>query len=139
MTPRPTTPAVEPRSEPGPPPYDASGSAPSPRRCEPSPRSRGRCEPSPRSRGPCEPSPCSRGRCAPPCWGRRAAQPPPSRCENVKVCFYIAQYPVRWTAQSALHFTPWQPCSFRHQLDFSGRHSSNATIRREKPGTHLYS
>ena len=23
-----------------------------------------------------------------------------------KVCFYIAQYPVRWTAQSALHFLP---------------------------------
>ena len=23
---------------------------------------------------------------------------------KVKVCFYIAQYPVRWTAQSALHF-----------------------------------
>ena len=22
--------------------------------------------------------------------------------------FYVAQYPVRWTAQSALHFTPWQ-------------------------------
>ena len=26
-----------------------------------------------------------------------------------KVCFYIAQYPVRWTAQSALHFTPGRP------------------------------
>ena len=27
--------------------------------------------------------------------------------KNVKkVCFYIAQYPVRWTAQSALYFTP---------------------------------
>ena len=25
---------------------------------------------------------------------------------KVTVCFYIAQYPVRWTAQSALHFTP---------------------------------
>ena len=24
---------------------------------------------------------------------------------KVKVCFYIAQYPVRWTAQSALHFS----------------------------------
>ena len=23
-----------------------------------------------------------------------------------KVCFYIALYPVRWTAQSALHFPP---------------------------------
>ena len=26
--------------------------------------------------------------------------------------FYIAQYPVRWTAQSPLH---WQTCSFQHQ------------------------
>ena len=32
--------------------------------------------------------------------------------------FYIAQYPVCWTTQIALHFTPWQTCS---------------------PGTHLYS
>ena len=27
--------------------------------------------------------------------------PPPSSA--LKVCFYIAQYPVRWTAQTALH------------------------------------
>ena len=26
--------------------------------------------------------------------------------KKVKVWFYIAQYPVRWTAQSALHFPP---------------------------------
>ena len=39
-------------------------------------------------------------------------------------------YPVRWTAQSALHFcTPWQTCSFRHQLGFSGKHSSDAALR----------
>ena len=25
---------------------------------------------------------------------------------KVKVCFYIAEYPVRWTAQIALHFLP---------------------------------
>ena len=38
-----------------------------------------------------------------------------------KVSFYIAQYPARWTVQSALHFSlPWQTCSFRHQLGFSG-------------------
>ena len=32
-------------------------------------------------------------------------------CEQIKkVCFYIAQYPVRWTAQSALHFpSPGRP------------------------------
>ena len=27
-------------------------------------------------------------------------------CKKVKVSFYIALYPVRWTAQSALHFPP---------------------------------
>ena len=53
---------------------------------------------------------------------------------KVKVVFvYIAQYPVRWTAQSALHFfcLPWQTCSFRHQLGFSGKHSSDAAIMRK--------
>ena len=28
------------------------------------------------------------------------------------------------TAQSVLHFTPWQTCSFRHSLYFSGKHST---------------
>ena len=28
-------------------------------------------------------------------------------------------------------FLLWQTCSFRHQLDFSGKHSSHAAIRRE--------
>ena len=47
-----------------------------------------------------------------------------------KGSFYIAQYPVRWTAQSALHFCPpCQTCSFRHQLGFSGKHSSDAALR----------
>ena len=41
--------------------------------------------------------------------------------KQVEGSFYIAHYPVRWTAQSALHFClPWQTCSFRHQLGFSG-------------------
>ena len=48
--------------------------------------------------------------------------------KKVKVCFYTAQYPVRWIAQSVSHFTPWQTCSFRHQLGFSGKHSSHAAI-----------
>ena len=41
--------------------------------------------------------------------------------KKVKVCFIylVAQYPVSWTAQSTLYFTPWQTCSFRHQHDFS--------------------
>ena len=50
--------------------------------------------------------------------------------------FYIAQYPVRWTAQTAVHVTPWQTCSFRHQLDVSGRHYSHAEITR-KDFTHI--
>ena len=42
----------------------------------------------------------------------------------IKGSFYIAQYPVRWPAQSALHVLspPWQTCPFRHQLVFSGKH-----------------
>ena len=33
-----------------------------------------------------------------------------STYKKVKVCFYIAQYPVRWTAQSALRFSyPGRP------------------------------
>ena len=44
---------------------------------------------------------------------------------------YIAQYPVHWTAQNALHFTALQTCSFRHRLDFSEKHSSHAAIMRE--------
>ena len=51
----------------------------------------------------------------------------------VKSSFYIAQYPVRWTAQSAFTFCPppWQTCSSRHQLGFSGKHSSQAAITHE--------
>ena len=43
---------------------------------------------------------------------------------------YIAQYPVRWTAQSASQFSsPGRPVhEFRHQLSFSGKHSSHAAI-----------
>ena len=37
---------------------------------------------------------------------------------------YMARYPVRWTAQSDLHFTPWQTCSFWHQRDLSAKHSA---------------
>ena len=55
----------------------------------------------------------------------------PWRLCNIKVCPYVVQYLVRWTAHSTLHFTPWQTSSFRHQLDFSGKHSSNAAITRQ--------
>ena len=50
---------------------------------------------------------------------------------KLKVCFYIALYPVRWTAQSALHFTHWQTCSFQPQLRFSRKYSSHDAITRE--------
>ena len=46
---------------------------------------------------------------------------------KVNVCFYIAQYPVHWTAQSALKYTfcpSWPTCSIRHHLDFSGKNSA---------------
>ena len=42
----------------------------------------------------------------------------------------VAQYPVCSIAQSALHFTPWQTCPFRHQLGCSWNHSSHAAITR---------
>ena len=45
------------------------------------------------------------------------------------VCFYIAQYPVHWTALT-LPYT-WQTCPFWHQLGFSGKHSSHAAITRK--------
>ena len=32
--------------------------------------------------------------------------------------------PVCRIAQSALHSTPWHTCTFRHQLDFPGKHSA---------------
>ena len=38
---------------------------------------------------------------------------------------------VRGTAQNALHLTTFQTCSFRHQLGFSGKHSSQAVITHE--------
>ena len=65
--------------------------------------------------------------------GDAAIMPPYARIVKVKgkCSFYIAQYPVRWTAQRALHFCPlWQTCSFRHQLGLSGKHSSHAAITR---------
>ena len=66
-----------------------------------------------------------------------------------KVRSYIARYPVRRTAQSALHFIPWQTCSFQDHLNFSGKHSAMLQLRKDYsftfpplsvlPGTHLYS
>ena len=43
---------------------------------------------------------------------------------------YIALYTIRWTAQRALHFTPWQTCSFWHLLNFAGKHSAMLQLRR---------
>ena len=69
---------------------------------------------------------------------------------KVKVRSYIARYPVHRTAQSALHFTPWQTCSFQGHLNFFGKYSATLQLLREGysftypplsvlPGTHLYS
>ena len=51
----------------------------------------------------------------------------PPYCDVFKKKRYVfkAQLPVHWRA---LHYTPWQTCSFRHQLDFLGKHSSHAAI-----------
>ena len=68
----------------------------------------------------------------------------------IKVCSYIARYPVHRTAQSALHFTPWQTCSFQSHINFFGKYSATLQLLREGysftypplsvlPGTHLYS
>ena len=40
---------------------------------------------------------------------------------NVKVCFYIAQYPVCWTAQSALHLIPGRLVHFGTNSTSQGR------------------
>ena len=58
--------------------------------------------------------------------------------KKVKVCFYVAQHPVRWTAQNALHFTPWQTCSFRHQLGFSVKHSATLLFRAKTIHSHFH-
>ena len=47
------------------------------------------------------------------------------------VCSYIARYPVHRTAQSALHFTPWQTCSFQGHLNFFGKYSATLQLLRE--------
>ena len=48
-----------------------------------------------------------------------------------RVHSYIAWYPALWTAQSALHFTPWQTYSFQHHCDFSGKHSAMLQLLHE--------
>ena len=52
-------------------------------------------------------------------------------------CLFIAQYAVDWTTQSALHFTHWKTCSFRHQLNFSVNHSVVLQLLRKKLLTHI--
>ena len=49
----------------------------------------------------------------------------------IRYGFYIALYPVRWTAQSALHFPPLADLTAVHSdtvLGFSWKHSSHAAI-----------
>ena len=41
---------------------------------------------------------------------------------------YIALYPVIGTVQCALHFTPWQACSFQHHFNFSEKHSATLQL-----------
>ena len=63
---------------------------------------------------------------------------------NKKLRSYIARYPVRRTTRSALHFTPWQTCSFQGHLNFSGKqlredYSFTFPPLSVFPDTHLYS
>ena len=51
--------------------------------------------------------------------------------DTKKVRSYIARYPVFGTAQSALHFIPWQTCSFQRHLNFSGKHSATLQLLRD--------
>ena len=37
---------------------------------------------------------------------------------------YKMHYPVVRSVQSTLHFTPWQTCSTKHHLNFSGKYSA---------------
>ena len=46
----------------------------------------------------------------------------------LKVLSYIARYPVHRTAQNALHFTPWQTCSFQGHLNFFGKYSATLKL-----------
>ena len=51
--------------------------------------------------------------------------------EGKKVRSYIALYPVHRTAQSALHFTHWQTCSFQGHFNFFGKYSATLQLLRE--------
>ena len=74
------------------------------------------------------PSPCQTG-WRQTDWQDAVGRPgTPAATVKVKVCLYIAQYPVH-SKRFTLSF-PWQTCSFRHQLGFSGKHSSDAANTR---------
>ena len=51
--------------------------------------------------------------------------------KKVKVCSYIARYPVLGTAQSTLHFIPQQNCSFQGHFNFSWKHSAILQLLRK--------
>ena len=47
--------------------------------------------------------------------------------KKVKIISYIALYPVL----RALHFTPWQTCSFQYHRNFPRKHSAMLQLLRE--------
>ena len=51
--------------------------------------------------------------------------------EKIKVSSYTARYPVLRTAQSALHFTPWQTYLFQGHFNFSGKHQAMLKLLRK--------
>ena len=46
-----------------------------------------------------------------------------------KAKFLLARHQIIGTAQSALHFTPWQTCSIEHHLNFSGRYPDTLQLK----------
>ena len=56
--------------------------------------------------------------------GRQTSKRPHLLGKKVNVCFIQSVVPL-----NALYTSPpWQTCSFRHVLDFSGKHSSHVAI-----------
>ena len=53
----------------------------------------------------------------------------PSMAQYLSIAFKGMLLPSR----TALHVTPWQICSFRHQLGFSEKHSAMLQLLRKEP------
>ena len=52
---------------------------------------------------------------------------PEAICKE-KVSSYTVQYQNLKIARTALHISPWQTCSIKHHLNFSGKHSATLQL-----------